>query len=189
METAGLPASTHHTPTAQPSSAIGPPSTHQWLVRLYARAPLQLSMHPAPSEYSAPPQAAGIEPAAEVTCVGLLNLHLSTWKLYQCQLYSWWSRYPRPNDGRGPASSPSEAKRLLCNARAAIPLTSVPLTYPGVQPSTGAQTGALPLGGMVGLPSWSPDISGNATLTRWDPPHRGTRISPGFLSPTLVRPA
>ena len=96
--------------------------------------------------------------------MGLLNLHLSTQKLYRRQPYGWWSRYPRPNDGKGSAGSPGEAKRPLCNAKAAIPLTAVPLTYPGVQPSTGAQTGALPLGGTVGLPSQSPDISGNATL-------------------------
>ena len=87
--------------------------------------------------------------------MGLPNLHLSTWKLYQRQPYSWWSRYPRPNDGKGLAGSPSEAKRPLCDAKAAISLMSVPMTHPGVQPSTGAQTGALPLGGMVGLPSWS----------------------------------
>ena len=96
--------------------------------------------------------------------MGLPNLHLSTQKLYQRQPYGWWSRYPRPNVGKGSAGSPGEAKRLLCNAKAAIPLTSVPMTYPGVQPSTGAQTGALPLGGTVGLPSQSPDISGNVTL-------------------------
>ena len=96
--------------------------------------------------------------------MGLLNLHLSTQKLYQCQPYGWWSCYPRPNDGKGLAGSPSEAKRLLCDAKAAIPLMAVPLTHPRVQPSTGTQTGALPLGGMVGLPSQSPDISGNVTL-------------------------
>ena len=96
--------------------------------------------------------------------MGLPNLHLSTWKLYQCQLYSWWSRYPRPNDGKGLAGSSSEAWRPLCSAKAAIPLMSVPLTHPGVQSSTGAQTGALPLGGTVGFPSQSPDISGNVML-------------------------
>ena len=96
--------------------------------------------------------------------MGLPNLHLSTRNLYQRQLYSWWSRYPRLNDSKGSAGSPSEAWRPLCNAKAAIPLMPVPMTYPGVQSSTGAQTGALPLGGTVGLPSRSPDISGNVTL-------------------------